>query len=502
MQLTNSRFISVLATIAVARLFGMATLPLIDTSEPRYAEIARIMAVSGDWITPWFEPGTPFWGKPPLAFWTQAVGIKLFGLNEFSVRFPSFVAMVVLVGLLYRVASAIEGEKVARWTTLIMSSMLLPLASAGAVLTDPFLAVGVTWSMLAFIVTPIEPRAFWRYGFFVGLAIGMLAKGPIAIVLAGLVIVPWIAFQHNWRAYLGMFPWSRGLVLFAALSLPWYILAEIKTPGFLRYFLVGEHFLRFVDAGWRGDLYGTAHDRPLGSIWLDWLLASAPWGPIAVVMLLWSMRTVDYRHRIAQVLKEPITRYLVIWSLATPTFFTLSGNILWTYVLPSLPALAWLLALAASHKWFDIDSRWIRWGITFACGLVPVASVALGAVSLVVPHRLKTERELIAAATPRLNAGERLYFVGSRPFSARFYSHGEAQLLAPQELCTLIASGQLVMVAVKRDKRYPDLEDAVVRLRTLFESRRYILYEVLPALTRSPQECPHARGESSADVRM
>src|SRR3546814_4841624 len=72
----------VLAAVLGLRLASMWLFPLIDTSEPRYAEIARIMAVSGDWVTPWFEPGEPFWGKPPLAFWAQALSIKLLGLRS------------------------------------------------------------------------------------------------------------------------------------------------------------------------------------------------------------------------------------------------------------------------------------------------------------------------------------------------------------------------------------------------------------------------------------
>src|SRR3546814_5782336 len=71
-----------------------------------------------------------------------------------------------------------------------------------------------------------------------------------------------------------------------AISLPWYVIAELKTPGFLKYFLVGEHFLRFVDAGWAGDRYGTAHARAWGAIWLDWIAASAPWSLLLVTGLL------------------------------------------------------------------------------------------------------------------------------------------------------------------------------------------------------------------------
>ena len=67
MRLSARGLLLGLAAILAARLFAMALMPFADTSEPRYAEIARVMASSGDWITPWFEPGVPFWGKPPLA---------------------------------------------------------------------------------------------------------------------------------------------------------------------------------------------------------------------------------------------------------------------------------------------------------------------------------------------------------------------------------------------------------------------------------------------------
>ena len=200
MQLKAKWFLLALAGIVIARLFSMAAMPLIDTSEPRYAEIARLMAETGDWITPWFEPGVPFWGKPPLSFWSQAMGIRILGGSEFAVRLPSFLAMVALAAMLYRATAILVDRQAARWTTLILSSMLLPLAAAGAVLTDSFLALGITYSMLAFLVAPTAPTPFWRYGFFVGIAIGLLSKGPLAFVLLGIVLVPWLALYRDRRA--------------------------------------------------------------------------------------------------------------------------------------------------------------------------------------------------------------------------------------------------------------------------------------------------------------
>src|SRR5690606_21406355 len=102
---------------------------------------------------------------------------------------------------------------------------------------------------------------FWRYGFFIGMSIGLLAKGPLALVLIGGASLAWALWAPEGRKALKAQPWSAGLALMLAISLPWYVAAELKTPGFLRYFLVGEHFLRFVDAGWTGDRYGTAHAR-------------------------------------------------------------------------------------------------------------------------------------------------------------------------------------------------------------------------------------------------
>ena len=73
-----------LAALLLARLVAMAVLPLMDTTEPRYAEIGRKMAELNDWVTPWFDEGVPFWGKPPLSFWLTAASFKVLGVTEFA----------------------------------------------------------------------------------------------------------------------------------------------------------------------------------------------------------------------------------------------------------------------------------------------------------------------------------------------------------------------------------------------------------------------------------
>lgn len=468
-----------LAGIAIARLFSMAALPLTDTSEPRYAEIARLMVETGDWTTPWFEPGVPFWGKPPLSFWSQALGIKILGTSEFAVRLPSFLAMAALAALLYRGATILAGRDTARWATLILSSMLLPLTAAGAVLTDPFFALGVTCSLLAFMVAPIVPTPFWRYGFFVGLAIGLLSKGPLAFVLVGLVVVPWLAMHHERRAHLRAIPWFKGTLVMIALSVPWYIAAELKTPGFLQYFLVGEHFLRFVDAGWQGDLYGTAHARPWGGIWLEWLLASLPWGVGAIALAIWIGANASRRARAAQAGRSSVAGFLTLWALAAPVFFTFSGNVIWTYVLPSLPAFALLLAIYANLFFPAGNAPRLRKMLIATGALVPIAAVTLGLIAIAAPAKLGTEKQLVAVARSQMREGQTLYFVHARPFSARFYSEGKAVLIGLGELEKLVLEKrESAFVAIPKRKASAVEESVKARLAPIYESRRYTLYRI------------------------
>ena len=127
-------------------------------------------------------------------------------------------------------------------------------------MTDMLLCLSMTMAM----------TGFWRgwqgerryvYLMYAGLGIGLLAKGPLILVLAGLVLLPWIVWAHGFRRMPGevfrrLQPFS-GILLMLVIATPWYYLMEQASPGFLEYFLVGEHFQRFIESGWRGDLYGS-----------------------------------------------------------------------------------------------------------------------------------------------------------------------------------------------------------------------------------------------------
>ncbi|WP_165789568.1 ArnT family glycosyltransferase [Billgrantia endophytica] len=456
------------------RLVSMLWVPYIDTTEPRYAEIARLMAQSGDWVTPWFEPGVPFWGKPPLSFWLQALSMKLFGLSEWVARFPAWVATALTLWPLHALARAWAGRRAAAAAVLIHVTCALPYMMAGAVLTDPFLALGTTLFMAGLML----PQWHWRLLAAVGLAIGLLAKGPLALVIvAGPAALCLLAYRRRVWPALSMRGWLVGLSLVASLVVPWYVIAEIRTPGFWDYFLIGEHVRRFLEPGWAGDLYGTAHRRAIGAIWLGWLAATLPWSPLALAMLAAALRHRRGRGALLRLIRRPMTGYLIAWALFVPLFFTLSRNILWTYVLPALPAFAILTgrALVLVQRRLRLGRSPALHAVGTAPALfVPVVTLLATLAICFNPGSVKTEKALIRQVMSVAPPGATLWFVDSRSFSARYYSRGQALLISSEELPALVAGTEGAIFIAARP-------DVMARLQTtlpltalpLADSRRY-----------------------------
>jgi len=489
-----------LAIILVLPLFSMMVVPYYDTSEPRYAEIARIMLETGDWITLWFSPGVPFWGKPPLSFWAQALSMKVFGLTEFAGRFPSWLCLVVTNALFLAGLRATGGLRLALWACIIYSTSALVYISSGAVLTDPFLALGTTLSLVSFArvvqtapalstqaVSGTKPhqaaarrlrieRRLWAYGFFVGLAIGLLSKGPLAAVVIFAPLVVWYMFNRKRRTFGVALPWLTGLMLTALLTLPWYILAEMKTPGFLDYFIVGEHVRRFLDPGWAGDLYGSAHRRAYGTIWLYWLQASFPWALLALAIVVGALRSTALRAALQAVHKMPLFGYWVTGAVFTPIFFTFSANILWTYILPSLAAFSVLLAVLL----LEVTARYPlpRARLMSTAALVPTLILAASTAAWISPDLRNTERELVRYVARQSEPAVPLFYLSELPFSARFYSSGQAQNLAEADLPRLLHGRNAFYLAVPNDKLGTVSEVANQRLQTLFSNKRYSLVKI------------------------
>lgn len=416
-MLISSRFLWALLLLVLGiRLATLGAYPLMDTSEARYAEMARKMVVLNDWVTPMFDVGVPFWGKPPLSFWTQALSIKLFGLSEFAVRLPAWLFHVASCALIINLAVEARCEKTGLLAAIIYTSSVLGMVAGGVVLTDPALVFAVLAAFWGFWIGMTRQGRHSPLIGFAGLGIGLLAKGPLILALFAIPAIAWTAWHHQWAAFRRL-PWGPGIVIVMMIALPWYIAAEAKTPGFLEYFFIGEHWHRYVISDWNGDLYGDAHAEPYGTIWVYLALALLPWSVFLPV--IWRRRRMPPEGSWQATMYARWRSFLWLWALFTPAFFTLSGNILSTYLLPALPA--WSLLLAEGFR----AHRRIP-GALFGLLALAMPTTLVGVTdSDLMRDRKHNQQDVIAYWRENSNhTGHPLFYL-HRSYAAEFYSRGD-----------------------------------------------------------------------------
>lgn len=453
-----------------ARFLLLDAFPLLDPTESRYAEIARQMFVQGDWVTPWIAPGEPFWGKPPLSFWMTAGSFQLFGVSDLAARLPHWLGGGAVAWLAWNWL-ALRSRREAALAVALLAGSLLFFVSAGAVMTDMALAIGLMAVMRGFWLAlhgPAEHRGREQLLMFAGLAVGLLAKGPIAL-MAGVPIAIWAVTSGQFMRALREVRWVAGGLAVVACVVPWYAMAEARTPGFLEYFIVGEHWQRFAESNWQGDLYGHAHSFPRGTIWLFTILAFLPWSFVLPV-IAWRRR----RSGISATTDDrSFNRYLWAWALAPCVVFTLSGNVLWTYVLPAIPALAMLGAMFLARA---TVGRAPERTVAAGSSLTAFATVALVAAFNLGGWDDRLSMKSLVADYRSLTQGEPLVFFRQVPYSASFYSGGTTEV-APDARdleARLVQGPAYVVLRARHRKRVPD--SLANGLQLVREGDDYALY--------------------------
>ncbi|HBI21266.1 MAG TPA: dolichyl-phosphate-mannose--protein mannosyltransferase [Legionella sp.] len=448
----------VLLFLLVSRLLAMWLMPLNDSTEARYGEIARIMLETGDWITPMQSVGVPFWAKPPLSTWTSASSMWLFGINAFAARLPSLLLSLGTLWLVWDVAKQRSGSHAALISLLVLAGSLFFFLDATTVMTDPALLFCTTLSLIAFWRAVVNPQKTWGHVFFAGLGLGLLAKGPIALVLVGMPIFVWVLMHHRWRAIWRSLPWITGGLLMVLIAVPWYVLAEIKTPGFIHYFIIGEHFHRFLDPGWGGDKYGFAHKAHYGMIWVYAVLGFLPWSVLGVIGLTrhvrkWPLLFKDNDGWVA---------YLLACIFMPIIFFTCSGNIIYPYVFPILP----FLALLFSDVLIRMDGK--ESTAKTETRLLSLASIS-GVIFLMVTALFVFKPEWVAKSQYRVVAAYQkaasskesrlVYWAPKTDFSAQFYSAGRAMATLDATELGHLLSNAVDNYVVIRSNQYTTIPD-------------------------------------------
>lgn len=268
-----------LAVVFLAVYVGsMFTPGLLDDADSTHAEAAREMFVTGDYVTLHIN-GVRYLEKPPLPYWLVASSYRVFGVNEFSTRLP-MVLSVLLLGVLALVWGRRGfGGRTGIYAPLFVCTCTGVYLFTRVLIPDVLLSLFIAASMYLFL-TALEPEAkSWRwYAGYAMMALGVLTKGLIALVFPCGAAFFFLLITGEWRRWreFRLFP---GVALFLAIAAPWHILAGLRNPGtpghhgFLWFYFVNEHFLRFLGKRYPKD-YNKLPAVLYWSLHLVWLF---PW---------------------------------------------------------------------------------------------------------------------------------------------------------------------------------------------------------------------------------
>ncbi len=371
-------------------LYGLGQFGLIGADEPRYAQVAHEMLERHDLITPVLG-GRPWLEKPPLYYWQAMLAYSIFGVSDWSARLPSALDASLLVLAVYfflrrfRPGFELDGA-------LITASSGGIVGYARAASTDMALAAAFTLGMLGWWAWRESGKRIYLAVFYGFMALGMLAKGPVAPFLAAVAIVLYASAVREWCLILTSL-WLPGIVLFCATTLPWYVAVQMRNPEFFREFIVQQNLGRFSE-----NLYH--HREPFWYYLPVTALAVAPWTVFVIAALvreasLWWARLADS----AEDFDNKFGVFACCWLIVPVVFFSISQSKLPGYILPAIPAgtllLVSYLRQHLEHSEAEPPAMWlvVVHALVAAAPIVPALLIAY----LITQHRFPGGRPMLVA---------------------------------------------------------------------------------------------------------
>lgn len=345
----------VLILLAYVFLFhGIGDYSLKEPDEGRYAEIPREMVQDGDWVVPHLNH-VRYFEKPPLFYWAVAISYKIFGVSEWSFRFPNALSAFLCIVVLYLALRRRFSEEAALISSAVLLSSFGFFAMARIVTIDMFFTFWLFCALISFTGFYRERKAWFLSLFYIALGLATLTKGPVCVVLIGITIVIFLFTERN-LAFLRELKLLRGLAIYAVITLPWIVAIAVKEKEFLYFFFIDQHVLRFF----------TSKHKRSGPVYYFF--------PVLFAGLLpWS---VLIPRSIVNAWRNSELRFFAIWTFVVFAFFSLSGSKLPPYILPAFPALSILIGHLFHACWGDL----IRKRLEIVVYIVIFAVFALSAL--------------------------------------------------------------------------------------------------------------------------
>ena len=299
-----------------------------EPDEARYAEIAREMLQSGDWLTPHLNY-VLYVEKPPLLYWLTAISFRLFGLNEFAARMPVALAATAGVFATFIFALRAFGRRHAILAAAILATTPLYAVLAQVLTTDMLLSTLVTIANFAFFLQWKEGGR-WCWIAYVAMGLGMLAKGPVGAALPILSLLAFLIWKGELSAaslkfHARNFHPIAGLLLAVLIAAPWFVAMAMRVPDFVDFYFVGEHLRRVFDSDY-------SHGEPFYFYLPVLALGLMPW-TLLVPLLTWR-----------EMPPNAARRFCISAAAVTIVAFSCASAKLIPYVLPAVAPLAVLIA--------------------------------------------------------------------------------------------------------------------------------------------------------------
>ena len=453
-----------------------------DPSESRYAVFAKNMTLTGNWWSPTYNyqgVETVFVGKPPLAFQMSMACCKALGISEFAARLPAFLSSLLILWLVWLFVKKWRDSQCAACAVLLTSCSFLFYMYAGQCMTDLILTatvVGAIFSYIGFersceaarrrsqsalprdcqkalpmvasdtlatrnsqLATPYStaycllPTAY-SVLFFVFIALGVLIKGPVAIVMAGLPVFFYVLINNRWKN-LKYHAWILGTIAFLAIIVPYYWIVSIKHPDFLQYFIIEENFNRFLFKG-SASRFGTARESFRGVSFLFFLALNLP--TVFLMQLLPSKNR--KKMYVWSLFKDPLAGMSALTCITLTLFWALTSRVLITYLLPTIPFFAVFLAVRFRDSGLLAQPGFSKTLNAFVTSwLIALPILFAGTVYAAIYHTAEMASPIIADAVKEIQKDSQLsrrnyYFAELSPHFAEYYYNDKTKFHVPESI--------------------------------------------------------------------
>lgn len=400
--------------------------PLLLPDEGRYVGVAWHMLVSGDFLTPRLD-GMAYFHKPPLFYWLTALSLSVFGENAWAARLVSVLSATGLVTCVYLFLRRYTNINAARYTALILLIQPFLFGAAHYANLDMLVAFLMCLTVMAGAdaVLRHEQLRHDRISIllmYVAAALGFLAKGLIGVVLPAAILFFWLLGRRQYKTIVRLL-WWPGIVLFLLLVLPWMLAMQSKFSDFFQYYIIHQHFQRFLEPGFNNPHPFWFYIPIILGLTLPWSIQLWRWfyphGPLKPVFL-------QPAQRIEQVNRPVIRGLMLSWLLVVLVFFSIPQSKLVGYVIATLPPLAWFIQETFEQRIAEGKAA----KRSYAIHVLVAALLCLLAVLALVIFPQRSTKPLAQTIAASAQPGDKLFMLGQYAFDTPMYANWQEPVIA------------------------------------------------------------------------